>query len=67
MADDNALASKIAPARRLREIHGDVITIRRVMHRAGIPDSRCDQVWNLVNEAFRRGCEWTEQEGRKAP
>lgn len=54
-----------APARRLTKIHADVIDVRASLRRRGIEEETLDLIWDLTNEAFRRGCEWIEEKRSK--
>lgn len=54
-------------ARMLSEIFSDVIDIRKALRRKGIAEETLDSIWNLVNEAFRRGCEYVGEEYDTGP
>lgn len=54
--------SDIEPARRLGAIQADVIDIRATLRRRNVPEEVLEQIWNLTNEAFRRGCEYAVEQ-----
>lgn len=52
-------------ARILREIQADVVQIRMTLRAKGVPESYLDNIWSLVDEAFRRGYDYAQDERRE--
>lgn len=50
----------MTPARPLRFIRADVISLRAKLRRAGIDEAHLKHLSDLVNESFRRGVEYAE-------